>query len=674
MTMPVTASSQDPTRTNSTSTNEKPIDLDALKEMEQQAQLVAWTMERFTAMRNARVRLERKWYMNLAFYHGQQNVQWVAVQGQTSKLNIPSAPPWRVRLISNKIRPIVRTELAKVTAQKPTASVLPASSDDDDQSAARAAEQVWDSFYRRKKVKTNLRRAMFWTLLTGTGYLKVWWDKEAADLDSGQLGDICLSPESPFNIFVPDLREEELEEQPYLIHASTKSAEWVKARYAHLLGDRNVNANVSGTQGLLEDSFLQLTGTTESRKDSVLMLEVWIKPAVHPMFPEGGMYTILGGEVIQAIKGWPYQHGQYPFIKFSHVPTGNYYSDCVVSDLIPLQREYNRTRSQIIEAKNRMAKPQLIAPKGSINAKQITTEPGQVIFYQAGFQPPQPLQLQGLPNYVLEELNRIQMDMDDISGQHEVTKGRVPPGVSAATAISYLQEQDDSKLAHTIDVIEDGMEKLGSQVLNHAIQFWGTDRTIKVVGKDGSFDAISLLGSDLRGNTDIKVESGSALPTSKAAKQAYIMDLMKMGFVDPQVGLEMLEIGGVDKLFDQLQTDLRQVQRENLRMQQGMQIEVNTWDDHQAHINLHNKFRKSQTFEMLPDEIKMIVEAHVQMHTQVAQAQAMGLDPFAVAAQQPMGDPNAPPGAVDPNANGGNAPPMDPTMSAEMPQPPEGMF
>ena len=36
--------------------------------------LVAWVNEAFTKMKNARSKSERAWYLNLAFYFGQQNV------------------------------------------------------------------------------------------------------------------------------------------------------------------------------------------------------------------------------------------------------------------------------------------------------------------------------------------------------------------------------------------------------------------------------------------------------------------------------------------------------------------------------------------------------------------------------------------------------------------------
>jgi hypothetical protein len=676
------------------------IDLSSPAGLKEHDKIVTWTRQQYDTIKSDRLKTENQWKLNLAFYYGQQNVMPLVINGNQSRLVTPAAPYWRARPITNKIRPIIRTELAKVTAQKPTASVVPASSEDEDLFAAQAGEQIWESTYKQLRVPASLRRAMWWTLICGTGYIKDWWDNNEIDKFTQQQGTICIKPETPFHVFAPDLAEQEIEGQPFLIHASTKSVDWVKLHYSVALDGKEITANTSQAKDLLDDAFLKIIGVNDAVKDSVLCLEVWAKPGALQKFPHGALITIIGNQIVQANEGWPYEHGEYPFSKFDHIPTGRFYGDSVVTDLISLQREYNRTRGQIIEAKNRMAKPQLIAPMGSVDPSKITTEPGQTILYRQGFAPPQPLQLQNLPSYVLQELDRIQSDMDDISGQHEVSKGNVPPGVTAATAISYLQEQDDTKLSHTIESVEEGLEKIAAHTLSHVVQYWDVPRMVKVVGTDGAFDTLMLKNSDLRGNTDIRMEAGSALPTSKAAKQAFIMDLMKMGFIDPAKGLEVMEIGGVQKLYEQIQVDIRQAQRENLKMraitpemlqQHFMQnpvappvqdptgdptapadipvepppmIPVNTWDAHDIHIETHNKFRKSQAFETLPEHTKAIFEEHVQNHKMAAQTDMMGGMPF---------DPNTPEMSGDPNFqfDPSQVPPGTPVGGSDSPAPPE---
>lgn len=635
--------------------------------------VIEWTKSSHLRCRTIRQQIERQWYINMAFYIGKQNVAVIPISSASSaatgvRLYIPPAPYYRARPILNRIRPIIRTELSKLTAQKPSATIVPATSEDADLAAAMAGEQIWDSIYREKRISSIFGQSMLWTLTTGNGFIKSYWDpnkkssqwapNEAIEMATGKPtppdGDFCYENVTPFHLFVPDMLAEDIEDQPYIIHIQTKSPEWVKMHYPGV----KAQPNVMEANDILNDSFLQLVGAGDFRKNAILCYEVWVKPGNVEFLPNGGMYTIIGDSVVQFVEGNPYLHQQYPFVKFGHLPTARFYYDSVINDLIPVQREYNRTRGQIIEAKNRMSHPQLIAAQGSVDAAKINTEPGQVIYYKLGYPKPEPLPLQNLPAYVLQEIDRLLMDFEDISGQHQVSKGQVPSGVTAATAINFLQEQDESMLSTTFANIEKGFEKIGYQTLCYVKQYWQTPRLVKVTGRDNQFNVVSFQGSDLRDNTDIRVEAGSALPTSKSAKQALLMDLMGQGFIPPEKGLEMMDMGGVQRLYDEIKVDSAQATRENMRMaavtqdimedymstfqgtdpmtgeaqlidpntQEPLQdasgmptappliVPVNSFDNHPVHIQTHNTYRKSQEYESLPPETKALFEEHVNQH------------------------------------------------------------
>lgn len=702
--------------------------IEEIKYQKELASLASWIKENYDKAKSARQPFERQWQLNYAFYKGRQNVAFLkGVSGTVnSGLVVPKAPPHRVRHVTNRIKPIIRTELARLISNKPNASVVPASSEDEDLFAAQAGEQIWESVYASRKLHRIYSRAAFWVCITGNGFVKDWWDGSIATAD-GYEGDLQYGAVTPFHLVVPDLTEEDIEDQPWVINVYTKPVEW-----ANNFFKEKFTADVVAATEIMGNGFFR-SHDNNSKPDSVLVMEIWFKPGFHKMFPNGGMATCVNGKIkVIYNEGFPFKHGDYPFTKFSHIPTGEFYADSVINDLIDPQKEYNRTRGQIIEAKNRMAKPQLVAPQGSVNPASITTQPGQVIFYKHGMAPPQPLPLQPLPSYVLQELDRTINDMEDISSQHEISRGQAPNGVTAATAISYLQERDDSPLAATYQSIEQGWEKLAKHTLSNVNQFWETPRIISGTGIDGFYDAITLKGSEIASGMDIRIEAGSALPTSKAAKQAFLMDCMKMGFIDPNKGLSMMDMGGVDKLYDELKADERQAKRENLKMrnidisaaiqhvqevanaklqaEQFMQMQqqktaipvlqeaqqqtqtpeippefanaqetmaaeqgigqpvelpmitgdagfgqdtqskaplipsesivtVNTWDNHQVHIEVHNMFRKSQAFELLPDPIKQQFEAHVLAHATALNQAAMNAQ-----AQMPapdMGNPFA---------------------------------
>lgn len=603
--------------------------------------LAATAISLFQKAQSDRWKQEQQWYLNIAFFYGHHYVKFRNIPGTTNfDMYVPSVPYYRSRPIINHTRRVVRKEMSRLVKQQPNAFIIPSSSEDRDIFAAQAGEQIWSSLYRTKRINKVLRRAVFWQTVCGTGFLNQFWDWTIQDKISNTWGDIRIEPVTPFHLFIPDLREEELENQPYVINAQIKSKEWVRRTFNVEPTDHRFN--------IVDDSLLSVMGLNQlnAKRDTTIVLELWVKPGTIKELSQGGMYTVCNNQIVQGVEEWPYSHGEYPFSKLDAIPSGKFYSTSVVEDLIPLQRELNRTRGQIIENKNKMAKPQLVAEKGSVDASKITTEPGLVIEYKSGFNPPQPLPMQNLPSYVENEVNRIYSDISDLSGIHEVSQGNVPPGVTAATAIAYLEEQDESLVAYHYSSIEECLETTARQCLTYVKDYWDEPRIVQYVGSDRAFDVQTFKGSDLRGHTDIRIEAGSALPQSRAAKQAFIMDLMKMQFIDPQEGLELMEMGGLDKLYERLQVDIRQAQRENLKLkvvteediakhfeawqqknpealrdsQTGLQLEpplivpVNVYDNHQIHIEYHNRFRKSQAYELVSDFTKALFEEHVKQH------------------------------------------------------------
>lgn len=671
----------------------------------------SWANSEYVRCRNARHPFERQWYLNLAFTAGKQYVAPLDVPSAGFRLTTPKAPPWRVRLVVNKIRTAVRTECSKLTTSKPIPTVMPATNEDEDFSAAAVGEQVLKSEFATSEFEGIYRSWVWWGVVCGTAFLKQYWDNGMLDHNAKTLpkpptlpdgsplpvelvdmvpglkerlntpipsqGKICIERVTPFHIYVPDLLCETIEGQPYLIHVQTKSPLWVEKKFGI-----KASPDTRASNTILDAATIIAKGS-EEHLDSVLVKEVWIKPNGHKDFPEGGMLTIVNDKVVYCSEKWPAPFPEYPFYKYNGVPTGGFYSDSNVVDLIPLQKEYNKKRSQVIEIQNVMGKPKLLYAKGSINPRMISSEPGQSIPYIAGYEPPIPMQGVEVPVSFTNEIQQLAQEFDDISGQHEISRGQTTmSSLTSGTAIAYLQEQDDAKLNYQVASIENACENLGRHYLVMASHYWSNDRLVKITGKNDSFEALHWKKGMLKGNTDVKIQTGSALPFSKAAKTALLTEMMQNGFIEPQAGLEMLNFGGLDKVIEDSLVDKRQAMRENLKMmdipesmlklllepapgpngeepyetphpmtgepiqfngdgtpfQPQSPIPVNSWDNHEAHIQWHNHFRKSQQFELLPELTKQAFELHVQTHQMSYQAGMMNQQGYQIAQgqQQPV--------------------------------------
>lgn len=705
--------------------------LDELRMEEKKRAWASWGNEQFNRCKMARQPFENQWYLNLAFISGKHYIAPVAVPGGGMRLTPQRQPSWKAKLVINKIRTAVRTECSKLVSSRPIPVVVPSTNEDEDFTAARVAEQLLKNAFSNADFERTYRSWVWWGVACGNSFLKSYWSPNEDDPDLNQptepmvgmdgqpltdesgepvmqmpkpvKGRIVTERITPFHVYVPDLLMEDLNKQPYIIHATTRSPAWVQRTFGF-----KPTPDCRASSTILEASFI-ITKGAEEHLDACLVKEIWLKKDAHPDFPQGGILTIINDRVVQVRQEWPWPFPEYPFYKYDGIPTGGFYNDSIVVDLIPLNKEYNRTRSQMVEIKNLMMKPKLVYQQGSLNPRMINSDPGQAIPYKMGFQPPIHLPGVEIPASMQNELMNLSQDFDDISGQHEITRGNTPTSVTSGTAISFLQEQDDAKLNYQVSSIEYAMEMLGKHYLRYVTQYWDSKRIIKITGTDNSFESIHFKGNDLRGNTDVKIQTGSALPFSKAARQAMLTEFMQNGWIDPSTGMEMLQMGGFEKAMDEILVDKKQAQRENMKMAkmnpqevesllkppmdpetgqpilngQGVPedemgnpwmptppIPVNSWDNHEAHLHFHNQYRKTQDFELLDPVIKQGFEIHCQIHQLAMMGHPMigqmgqltkdaPVDPM-TGMEMPLGPEGeagggSPTGPVDPNT--GMAPP-----------------
>jgi hypothetical protein len=126
--------------------------------------------------KSAKSRYEAAWFLNLAYYQGEQ---WVAWDGRN--LSRPQLRRDRMTIVDNRIQPAVRTEVAKLMKNKPVFTVVPRTGDQEDVEAAYVAEQILEYQWTHLDLSEKLMRALFWSRVCGAGFLKVTWDSTVGD-------------------------------------------------------------------------------------------------------------------------------------------------------------------------------------------------------------------------------------------------------------------------------------------------------------------------------------------------------------------------------------------------------------------------------------------------------------------------------------------------------------
>jgi len=175
-------------------------------------------------------------------------------------------------------------------------------------------------------------------------------------------------------------------------------------------------------------------------------------------------------------------------------------------------------------------------------------------------------------------------------------------------------------------------------------QFYTTTRLVRYYKPDGTFDVVRFKGADLKGNTDVFPQAGSAMPKSKAAQQQYTLELVSLGIIqDPEQIQEMLELGRGEP--DDNDKSRRQADRENQIMLHGLPsamfnlsrtvdekdlekvpvaIPVKAWHNHPIHIARHTSMMMEPEFDELQishPEIVRLFDEHLALHQQQLQQQ-----------------------------------------------------
>lgn len=602
--------------------------------------------------KGSRFRLLADWYLNCAFFEGNQWLWW-----NRGRLDPVQLADWRVKYVDNRIIGIVNTELAKMTKQKPAWQVIPVTGEDSDLEASETGEKVLDYLWRYLHMRNKLMDALRWSRVTGAGFWKIAWDSEAgqkvqivADPEGqpvmhgetgapmrphefeGQLpeglqqksiatGDVMVEVVSPFE-FYPDPVARELEDCEWCIQRSIKSSEYVKEHY-----NVDIEPDTDVAPGPSESRMFATFQEGGSGYKGVTVSEYWSRPNTKD--PDGvRVVWAKNKELLREAN--PYK--KLPYVMFKGIPVaGRFWPTSTTSQLRSPQMALNKAESQVTENAQRIGNPSLLASKQA--NIQYSGVPGERIDYDDTTQNAKPEYLQAppLPNYVTQQQERAEQSMQDISGQHEVSNAQVPAGVKAASAINLLQEADDTRLGPAIYDMEEALGVAGSMLLKLIAEYWTDERVIMIAGEDHAWNTMLFRGAALKENTHVEVQSGSSFPRSKAAKQAamesalgfYLQNsggqapdplLMKKFFRD-------FEAGALEKLFGDVDADTAQANRENTQMAQGAEIPINPFDNHQVHIDAHTEFQKGPTYQNFPPPLKGLIEQHVSEHREQALAE-----------------------------------------------------
>jgi hypothetical protein len=315
---------------------------------------------------------------------------------------------------------------------------------------------------------------------TGTAITQVAWDPEM----SGGRGDVCVI-RWPVENFLWDPIADTLQDARALFKVSWHPLSWYEQHYPEKAKDIGSDSGEYSGLGVPEAQEENLGGD----EDRAMMLEYWYRlyDAKQKRYTINVAY--LAGGVLLANEKDVYAHGLYPFVADVFTPIeGLPVGDGLVQELAPMMRYVNRYANYIDMNLRMSSKGRLLVDRAAGIDKEalLDWETDVVEGDRIDASALTWMQNQPFTGAVTQQMLQLQMDIKQDSGQNQFSRGETAGGVTAASAISALQEAGGKITRLRTNVLNQGYKAIVEQVMWLISQFYDKKRVMFITGDDNS--------------------------------------------------------------------------------------------------------------------------------------------------------------------------------------------
>lgn len=250
-----------------------------------------------------------------------------------------------------------------------------------------------------------------------------------------------------------------------------------------------------------------------------------------------------------------YLYDKIPYNKTdSNTDTSNFWSYSVIEQIEILGKEINKKISQVAAYIDKTVRPTLIMPAtAGIEDHMISNLPGQkwrpinhIVSQYIRY-----MDVPSLPRDFYVYIELLLRLVDNITGIQDVTEGRKPKGISAASAIIALQEKAQTMFREKIRNYDLALEEKGRMWIS-LMQNWYTEerkarlsgKALETIGQFGDFR-----GTEMQGEFTFEVVPGSTLPKSLFVRLEQSVQLFQSGAIDQKALLEAFDWPNADEVI-----------------------------------------------------------------------------------------------------------------------------
>lgn len=448
-----------------------------------------------------------------------------------------------------------------------------------DEQSAKILSSVLPVVYERNNYEETYSDAAWYKLKHGVVAKGVFWN---TSLEEG-LGDIDTQFIDMLNIFwEPGITDLQTSRDLFIV--SLRDNDLLEKEYPQLRGKNG--GKVIDVKEYVYDDAVDITNKS-------VVVDWYYKKRNSAGKTTLHFCKFVGNEVLFASENSPeyaergfYDHGLYP-VEFDVLfpeegtPVGFGYIAIMKSPQMYIDKLQQVILENAIDATN----PRYFAKKNvGINLDEYKDKSKKIVFVEGDINDER-LKLIDVPQVSGSVLNILQMKIDELketSSNRDVSQGSTSGGVTAAAAISALQEAGNKQSRDMIAASYRSYRRECYLVIELMRQFYDETRSFRIIGDTGKYEFVDFNNKMMQGEAippaysgqelepgyvelfrkpvyDIVVKPQKRSPYSKLSQNELAKEMYNMGFFNPQLAeqsqaaLELMDFDGIEKVKERVQ-------------------------------------------------------------------------------------------------------------------------
>ena len=524
---------------------------------------------------------------------------------------------------------------AQLSANPPSVTPTPLTSDSEDQRRAAAAEDIVKHALRQYQLQEEFDLVSAQVIMYGTGFMKVCWDElsgEPLDFDPETLeilkmeGDIHVKCCDTWDIYIDPIAKR-WEEVRFVIQKNRYTASEIMAywpeHYEEILTSPNGDIEDANSQTSFADRGRE---ASEMQEQLYYIYEYWEKGLPENAFQGRYVEAMLrDGTCLTPPTHNPHRFGpkgklptaQLPFHIITDIDvTNQVYGNTFITYLTQLQDTLNRLDLQVLENIRAHGQVKMILPEGAeISDDMPSNDTWDIIQINGGggsdphfITPPN-----SMPDIASLRAN-IMQGLNDISGTNESMFGQQSRETSGFS-MQYATNQGNLIRRRLFNKYVRLTEGVYNDILELVKKYWKEERLIQVEGQEGAFNAKQFKGADIEGGYDLVVQYGTTFsldPMTRRQEILQLIPLFKEAGRPMDELLQHLKLNDLDSMNDTgFKSALRMREVLDVIIATKKPIEPRVMANHQARIKFAYDYLETAEFDRLDTETQMLIEDYI---------------------------------------------------------------